>query len=44
MFLENIIISLIKENLTNIRLILGLESLGLDAGKYYLNLIQTFLR
>lgn len=42
MLQKEIIISLIKDDLTNIRLVSGLEKLGLDSGKYYLNLSQTF--
>ena len=37
---KELIISLIKDDLTNIRLISGLETLGLDSGKYYLSLSE----
>ena len=39
---KNIILSLIKDDLTNTQLINGLNSLGLDAGNYYLNLSKAF--
>jgi hypothetical protein len=34
-------INLIKDDLKNTRLVAGLEELGLDSGKYYLNLSET---
>lgn len=39
---KKIILSLIKDDLTNTKLINGLIELGLDAGKYYLHPSQTF--
>ena len=39
--IEKLIISLIKDDLINIRLVDGLEALGLDSGKYYLHLSET---
>lgn len=39
---KDIILSLIKDDLTNTQLIDGLNTLGLDAGKYYLNINQSF--
>ena len=39
---KNIILSLIKDDLTNTQLIDGLNNLGLDAGKYYLNISESF--
>ncbi|MDO9186374.1 MAG: hypothetical protein Q7W13_10220 [Bacteroidia bacterium] len=44
MLSKDIIVSLIKDDLTNIRLVLGLERLGLDAGKYYLHLNETIFK
>lgn len=44
MLQKDIIISLIKDDLTNIRLVSGLERLGLDAGKYYLHLNETIFK
>jgi hypothetical protein len=38
---ENLVINLIKDDLTNTYLISGLNKLGLDSGKYYLNLSST---
>jgi tRNA G18 (ribose-2'-O)-methylase SpoU len=38
---KKIILSLIKDDLLSTRLVLGLEALGLDAGKYYLHLSET---
>ena len=38
------IISLIKDDLTNIRLVYGLETLGLNAGDYYLHLNETIFK
>jgi len=39
---KNIILNLIKDDLINTQLIDGLNTLGLDAGKYYLNISQSF--
>ena len=39
---KQLIISLIKDDLTNIRLVSGLSKLGLDSGNDYLHLSQTF--
>jgi hypothetical protein len=39
---KNIILSLIKDDLTNTQLIDGLNNIGLDAGKYYLNISESF--
>jgi len=39
---KDIILSLIKDDLTNTQLIDGLNTLGLDAGKYYLNISESF--
>jgi len=39
---KELIISLIQDDLKNIRLVAGLEALGLDSANYYLNLSQTF--
>ena len=39
---KQLILSLIKDDLTNTQLINGLNSLGLDAGNYYLNLSNAF--
>lgn len=41
---KNDLISLIKDDLTNIRLVHGLEMLGLNAGNYYLNLNETIFK
>jgi hypothetical protein len=41
---KNDLISLIKDDLTNIRLVYGLETLGLNAGGYYLNLNETIFK
>jgi hypothetical protein len=41
--MEKIIKSLIKDELINTKLILGLNELGLDAGLYQLHLSQTIL-
>lgn len=38
------IISLIKDDLTHIRLVYGLETLGLNAGNYYLHLNETIFK
>ena len=39
---KDIIVSLIKDDLTNTQLIDGLNNIGLDAGKYYLNISESF--
>jgi len=39
---KKLILSLIKDDLLNTQFINGLNSMGLDAGKYYLRLSQTF--
>lgn len=41
---KNLIISLIKDDLTNIRLVYGLDKLGLDSGDYYLHLSETIFK
>lgn len=41
---KNLIISLIKDDLTNIRLVYGLDVLGLDSGNYYLHLSETIFK
>ena len=41
---KELIISLIKDDLTNIRLVHGLESLGLNSGDYYLHLSETIFK
>lgn len=38
---EKLIISLIKDDLINTKLIRGLDELGLDSGKYFLHLSDT---
>lgn len=38
------LLSLIKDDLTHIRLVYGLEVLGLNAGNYYLNLNVTIFK
>ena len=37
---KELITGLIKDDLTNIRLVKGLEALGLDSGRYYLRLSE----
>jgi len=39
---KKLILSLIKDDLINTQFINGLIALGLDAGRYYLHLSQTF--
>jgi len=39
---KKLILSLIKDDLMNTKLINGLNNIGLDAGNYYLHLSQTF--
>ncbi len=41
---KELIISLIKDNLTNTRLVNGLDLLGMDSGNYYLNLSETIFK
>lgn len=41
---KNLIISLIKDDLINVRLVHGLEKLGLDSGNYYLHLSETIFK
>lgn len=41
---KELIISLIKDDLTNIRLVHGLDLLGLDSGNYYLHLSETIFK
>lgn len=41
---KELIISLIKDDLTNIRLVYGLDKLGLDSGDYYLHLSETIFK
>lgn len=38
------LISLIKDDLIHIRLVYGLETLGLNAGNYYLHLNETIFK
>lgn len=38
---KELIISLIKDDLTITHLVLGLDALGLDANRYYLHLNET---
>lgn len=38
---KNLILSLIKDDLTNTKLVLGLNALGLQASEYALNLNET---
>ena len=40
---KELIISLIKDNLINTRLVYGLEKLGLDVGNYHVHLAETVL-
>ncbi len=40
---RKLIISLIKDNLINTKLVLGLTDMGLDAGHYYLHLSETIM-
>lgn len=39
-----LLISLIRDDLTNLRLVQGLNSLGLEAGEYHLHLSSTILQ
>jgi len=39
---KKLILSLIKDDLMNTQLIDGLNNIGLDAGKYYLNISESF--
>lgn len=41
---KEIIISLIKDNLKNTRLVVGLDKLGLNASKYHLHLSDTIFQ
>ncbi len=41
---KELIISLIKDNLKNTRLVIGLDKLGLDSGKYHLQLSDTIFK
>jgi len=41
---KELILSLIKDDLTNIRLVHGLDLLGLDSGNYYLHLSETIFK
>lgn len=41
---KELILSLIKDDLTNVRLVHGLEKLGLDSGNYYLHLSETIFK
>lgn len=41
---KEFIIGLIKDDLTNIRLVHGLDLLGLDSGNYYLHLSETIFK
>ena len=41
---KELIVSLIKDDLTNIRLVAGLDKLGLDSGDYYLHLSETIFK
>ncbi|TAL58245.1 MAG: hypothetical protein EPN85_11985 [Bacteroidetes bacterium] len=42
--IQELIISLIKDDLTNTRLVNGLNTLGLDSGDYNLNLSDTIFK
>ena len=39
---KKLILSLIKDDLTNTKLVSGLNNIGLEASNYYLHLSQTF--
>ena len=41
---KELILSLIKDDLINVRLVHGLEKLGLDSGNYYLHLSETIFK
>lgn len=41
---KELIVSLIKDDLTNVRLVYGLDTLGLDSGDYYLHLSETIFK
>ena len=41
---KELIISLLKDNLINIRLVYGLEELGLDPSNYFLHLDETIFK
>lgn len=41
---KELILSLIKDDLVNVRLVHGLEKLGLDSGDYYLHLSETIFK
>ncbi|MES2780515.1 MAG: hypothetical protein V4651_11515 [Bacteroidota bacterium] len=41
---QNLIISLIKDDLIHIKLVLGLNEMGLNAGDYFLNLSSTVFK
>ena len=41
---KELILSLIKDDLINVRLVYGLEKLGLDSGNYYLHLSETIFK
>lgn len=41
---KDLIISLIKDDLVNVRLVHGLDKLGLDSGNYYLHLSETIFK
>ncbi len=41
---KELIIGLIKDDLINVRLVHGLEKLGLDSGNYYLHLSETIFK
>jgi len=41
---KELVISLLKDNLTNIRLVYGLTELGLDASDYFLRLDDTIFK
>lgn len=41
---DKLIISLIKDNLINTRLVHGLEKLGFDAGNYHVHLSETIFK
>lgn len=44
MLQKDIIVNLIKDDLIHTRLVYGLETLGLNAGNYYLNLNETIFK
>lgn len=41
---KELLISLIKDDLINVRLVVGLDTVGLDSSNYFLHLSQTIFR